>query len=235
MTKNILSVPKMLRLLGAFLLVSLLGGSLWVYHQWHQDDLPTLPMADLDFIQKPGKGKPAGGLTLSAYAASVLYMSGKSYWISPMDHTQKHPLQLGDLVGMPSYFEVMPQSYVQLTGSGLSIVALDGVPGVPSYFTLEGAWRSVDSALRVQRWKVGPGGMRVKFAENTTHTHWLEIVTPRVRLLLKQGEIGLQVFSAEGAGRFWLVSGSVIVNRKTEEGRWLPDRNEVTQKGIYEL
>ncbi len=203
------------------LVLFVLSGAAVRYFLIHRDDPPSVAQVDVDpagvaartdWVRGEVRVRPARPEEFEfrlpdGPVEPFLVMSGSKAPISP-----------------GTYFEVSAGAALQMSTNGNFIVAIDG----PGSFVFENARRDSDSGRRTLTLRLKHGTLRAKRHDQDSAEHWLELYTPRGRLILQQGEIGIEV-NQEGLGRFWIVSGTVVF--RGADGT----RRENLQKGVYPL
>jgi hypothetical protein len=195
------------------LTLAIVAGGLALRSHLRHSGLPTLPVSDVrEGSREAGKIEKVHGSVSFRDAAEE---SGQLLW------TPGHP---GVPFTLGTLFRCESQSGLELSTAGLWSFGLEG----EGEFVMRDARRSEDSKEHVASVYVKKGTFRAKPAAQGMRGYLLEISTATAKILLNNGEIGMEV-GAGGKGRMWLVSGKATVT--WNDGR----RKELALRGLENL
>lgn len=169
------------------------GGAAFYYGYWlpHRDEFPSLAITDLDARGFAAKLERANGPAFKRIGESG----------------QWQEIGTGDGLVLGTMIRLDRGSSVTYQTAGNWIVVMDG----PGEFLFEDAKRTTDSGVRSVQFQVKQGLLRLKPHTGDLETvHWAQVTITKARIVVEQGEIGVEVSSA-GDAKTWLMDGKGII------------------------
>jgi hypothetical protein len=192
----------------------------------HRDDPPTPGQTDVDAQGVGARVDWTKGKVLTRPARPEEYEFREPAGIL---ETPREVSGDGSPLYPGSWFGLEAGSSIQLITTGNFILILDG----PGEFLFEDARREdgdgvTSKGKHVLFFRVKRGSLRAKKHDYDDGQHWLQVTVPKGKVLLEQGEIGVET-NPEGNGRFWVVAGKVVYRPKDGP------RQADLPRGIYPL
>lgn len=195
------------------------------YFLEHRDDPPVPGQTDVDEQGVAARVQWVKGkvVTRPAHLEEYSFREPTGIVENPREVEGKDaPLYAGSWIGLEA------GSSMQLKTNGNFIMILDG----PGEYLFEDARRQDDNEVskskHVLLFRMKRGMLRAKRHDYDPSQHWLQVIVPKGRIILEQGEIGVETHRP-GSGRFWVVSGKVTY--RPNEGQ----RRADLPRGIHHL
>lgn len=191
-----------------------------LYYRAHRDDPPLPSRTDVDAQGGGAKVDWVKGVVKTRPARLEEYE-----FREPQGEVEEpRPITGAGAVLQPgSWYGLEAGGSMQLLTYGNFLLILDG----PGEFLFQDA-RGDETGRHVLLFAMKRGTLRAKKHDHDPGHHWLQLTVPKGRLILEQGELGVES-DAAGNGRFWIVSGKAVY--RPNEG----DRRADLPKGVYPL
>lgn len=216
-------------LLGLALVLALaLSLGLYFYFSYDRNGMPRLPIVDLFENRFASKWDQQTG---TAFVRPLQKSDVEKLELYPLPNGQTTPEALaaegwtkvqgsGEFF-LESLFSLDIKNALQIITAGNWIVRMDG----RGEFYFMDARRDSDAKVRTNVWFVKQGLLRVKPHDYDPADHWMEVFTPKARIILHQAEVGIRIHGPGGDGQVWSMKGAVTVERRDGKVSVLAPKN----------